>query len=80
MGGHEDGIGLYTPARLAETWPLSRPWLGIVQPNGAQNGDRAADLARCSAAETLAYMLFGMAALKIRLLDRRLVRPRLQKA
>jgi len=61
----QNGFGLYTPARLAEILASYRgSWLGIVAANWAENGDGPLNGLWEFGGETLAYMLFGMAALK----------------
>jgi uncharacterized protein len=61
----QDGIGLYTPARLAEILANYRgSWLEIVAANWAHNATDPLETLWLFGGETLAYMLFGMAALK----------------
>jgi uncharacterized protein len=61
----QEGIGLYTPAQLAGILANYRgSWLGIVAANWAQNGGEPLITLWQFGGETLAYMLFGMAALK----------------
>ena len=61
----QDGIGLYPPARLAEIIAGFRgSWFGIVAANWAENGAGPLTDLWEFGGETLAYMLFGMAALK----------------
>jgi len=61
----QDGFGLYAPARLAEILASYRgSWSGIVAANWAENGSAPLNALWEFGAETLAYMLFGMAALK----------------
>jgi uncharacterized protein len=61
----QEGIGPYAPARLAEILAGFRgPWLGIVVTNGVENGGEPLISLWQFGGETLAYMLFGMAALK----------------
>jgi uncharacterized protein len=61
----QEGIGLYTPARLATILAGFRgPWLGVVAANFAENGAEPVTSLKLFGAETLAYMLLGMAALK----------------
>jgi len=61
----QDGIGLYPPARLAGILASYRgSWLGIVADNWAHNAFSPLSSLWLFGAETLAYMLFGMAALR----------------
>jgi uncharacterized protein len=61
----QDGFGLYTPARLAEMLASYRgSWLNIVAANWARDGAGPLSALWQFGGETLAYMLFGMAALK----------------
>jgi uncharacterized protein len=61
----QDGIGLYPPAHLARILATYRgPWLGIVADNWVQNGGEPLIAIWQFGGETLAYMLFGMAALR----------------
>ena len=61
----QNGFGLYTPARLAEILASYRgSWLGIVAANWARDGAGPLNALWQFGGETLAYMLFGMAALK----------------
>jgi uncharacterized protein len=61
----QNGIGLYPPAQLAQILASFRgSWVGIVTANWAQNGTEPLSSLGLFGAETLAYMLFGMAALK----------------
>jgi uncharacterized protein len=61
----QDGLGIYTPARLAEILASYRgAWPGIVAANWAQNGAGPLNALWEFGGETLAYMLFGMAALR----------------
>jgi uncharacterized protein len=61
----QEGIGLYAPARLAEILAGFRgSWLGVVIANWAENGGEPLLSLWQFGGETLAYMLFGMAALK----------------
>jgi uncharacterized protein len=61
----QDGLGLYTPAQLAGILASYRgSWLGIVASNWAQHGLGPLNALWQFGGETLAYMLFGMAALK----------------
>ena len=58
------GIGPYPPAELARILAIYRgSWLGIVADNWLANGDEPLRSLWEFGAETLAYMLFGMAAL-----------------
>lgn len=61
----QEGLGLYPPARLAEILAGFRgSWLGMVVTNWEQNGAEPLLSLWQFGGETLAYMLFGMAALK----------------
>ena len=61
----QDGLGLYTPAALAEVLASYRgSWLHIVADNWANNARAPLNSLWEFGAETLAYMLFGMAALR----------------
>jgi uncharacterized protein len=61
----QEGIGPYTPAQLATILASFRgSWLGIVAANFAENGTEPLNALWQFGGETLAYMLFGMAALK----------------
>jgi uncharacterized protein len=61
----QQGLGLYSPAELARVLAVHRgPWLGVVADNFANNGDEPLRSLWQFGGETLAYMLFGMAALK----------------
>jgi uncharacterized protein len=58
------GFGPYPPAELAHILATFRgSWLGIVADNWTANGDEPLSSLWEFGAETLAYMLFGMAAL-----------------
>ena len=59
------GSGLYSPAELRETLAVYRgSWWGIVRHNFDENGLAPVRSLLFIGAETLAYMLLGMAALK----------------
>lgn len=61
----QEGLGLYTPAQLGAVLATYRgPWLGVVAGNFAHNGAEPLTSLWQFGAETLAYMLFGMAGLK----------------
>ena len=61
----QDGIGVYPPARLAQILAEYRgSWSGIVAANWRENGLEPLTSLAMFGGETLAYMLFGMAALK----------------
>ena len=61
----QEGIGLYAPARLAEILANFRgAWSGIVTTNWAEHGGAPLISLWQFGGETLAYMLFGMAALR----------------
>jgi uncharacterized protein len=61
----QEGIGPYAPAQLAEILANFRgPWSGIVARNFMENGGEPLISLWQFGGETLAYMLFGMAALK----------------
>ena len=61
----QDGLGPYAPARLAAILAAFRgPWSGMVAANWAENALEPLNSLWQFGAETLGYMLFGMAALK----------------
>jgi len=61
----QEGIGLYAPARLAQVLASFRgSWSGIVAANWTEHGGAPLMSLWQFGGETLAYMLFGMAALR----------------
>jgi uncharacterized protein len=61
----QEGIGLYTPARVAQVLATFRgSWSGMVAANWAENSTEPLLSLQLYGAETLAYMLLGMAGLK----------------